>query len=92
MTFDRQADARPVVLGYLSADPLTSDRELALGTAELAAFTHHEGYALGTVFIERSERLPAAFEAMLAEAARVGARAVVMPGPVLLACASYRHP
>lgn len=83
---------RPVVLGYLNADPLTTDRELALGTAELAAFAEREGYALGTVFVERSGKVPVAFEAMLSEAGRVGARAIVMPGPVLLACASYRHP
>lgn len=83
---------RPVVLGYLNADPLTTDRELALGTAELAAFAEREGYALGTVFIERSAMLPVAFEAMLSEAGRVGARAIVMPGPVLLACASHRQP
>lgn len=79
---------RPIVLGYLNADPLTSDRELGLGTAELAAFAEREGYALGTVFIERSGRAPVAFEAMLAEAARTGTRAIIMPGPLLLACVS----
>lgn len=83
-------DVRPVVLGYISSDPLTTERELAVSTAELAAFAEREGYALGTVFIERSSPPPAAFAAMLAEAARTGVRAVVMPGPVLLACATAR--
>lgn len=83
---------RPLILGYIRADPLTTDRELAIGTAELASFAEREGYALGTVFIERMGPVPVAFEAMLTEAARAGVRAVVMPGPVLLACAPHRQP
>lgn len=87
-------DPVPRVLGYLRADALTTDRELALGTAELAAFAFHQGYTLGTVFIERTERVPAAFQALLAEAERTGANAVVMSGqqPQILPCAWARQP
>lgn len=83
---------QPLLLGYIRADALTSDHELAQATSDLAVFAHREGYALGTVFIERTKRVPLAFEAMLAEAARTGARAIVVPGPVLLACVSARVP
>lgn len=88
------AAARPLVLGYLRADALTTDRELARGTADLAAFAYREGYTLGTVFIERTEKVPSAFQALLAEAERTGADAVMMPGPQLtiMPCAWTRQP
>lgn len=83
---------RPLLLGYIRGDALTTDREVAQSTSALAAFADREGYALGAVFVERTERVPLAFEAMLAEAARTGAKAVVVPGPVLIACTSVRIP
>ncbi len=85
---------RPLVLGYLRADALATDRELALSTADLAGFAERQGYTLGTVFIERTDRVPAAFEALMTEAARTGASAVVMPGPEpqLMPCAWTRQP
>jgi hypothetical protein len=85
-------DIRPLLLGYIRADALTTDREVARGTSELTAFADSEGYALATVFVERTDRAPAVFEALLAEVVRTGARAIVMPGPVLLACAQARLP
>lgn len=89
---DDRGDVRPIVLGYITADPLSTERELAASTAALAAFAEREGYALGTVFIERTSPPPSAFAAMLDEAARTGAHAIVMPGPVLVACATARVP
>jgi hypothetical protein len=85
---------QPLLLGYIRADALTTDRELARSTAELAAFAYRQGYALGTVFIERTEKVPAAFEALMSEAERTGADAVVMPGmpPKIMACAQTRRP
>lgn len=84
----------PTVLGYVRADALTTDRELARSTAELAAFVYREGYTLGTVFIERTEKMPAAFEALMAEADRTHTDAVVMPGPPpkIMMCAHARQP
>lgn len=85
---------RPLVLGYIRADALTTDRELARSTADLAAFAYREGYTLGTVFVERTAKVPAAFEALIAEAERTGADAVVMPGPqpTIVPCAWARQP
>jgi hypothetical protein len=87
-------ELRPMVLGYVRADALTTDRELARSTAELATFAYHEGYTLGTVFIERTEKMPAAFEALMAEADRISVDAVVMPGPPpkVVICAHARQP
>lgn len=87
-------EPRPLLLGYLRADPLTTERELARSTAELAAFAYRAGYALGTVFIERTEKVPAAFAALMAEAERIRAVAVLMPGPPpkIMACAHARQP
>lgn len=85
-------DVRPTMLGYIAADPLSTERELATSTAALAAFADREGYALGTVYIDRTGTPPAAFAAMLEEAARTGARAIVMPGPVVVACATAQVP
>jgi hypothetical protein len=90
----QQPVPRPVLLGYVRADALTTERELAQSASDLAAFADREGYALGTVFVERTDRVPAAFEALMSEAARVGASAVLMPGPQprLLPCAWSRQP
>lgn len=88
------ADVRPLVLGYLRVDALTTERELARSAAELASYLHRKGYTLGTVFVERTEKVPAAFEALMAEADRTGVDAVVMPGPPpkIIACARTGQP
>lgn len=85
---------RPLVLGYIRADALTTDQEVAQCTAALAGFADREGYVLSTVFVERTDKVPAAFEALMTEAARVGAQAVVMPGemPTLVPCAWTKQP
>ncbi|WP_109506696.1 hypothetical protein [Nocardioides speluncae] len=72
---------RPLLLGYIRADALTTEREIGLATADLAGYAAQAGYALGRVFVERTERVPAAFEALMVEAERTGAGAVLMPGP-----------
>lgn len=85
---------RPTLLGYIRADALTTDRELAVATSHLADFAEQAGYELGTVYVERTDRVPPTFEALMAEAARVGASAVVMPGrePALVPLAWARQP
>lgn len=87
-------DSRPTLLGYIRADALTTDREVAQATSQLAAFADRVGYALATVFVERTDRVPAAFEALMTEAARLRASAVVMPGcePTLVPLAWARQP
>ncbi|WP_154402864.1 hypothetical protein [Nocardioides speluncae] len=56
-----------------------SEAELALSRRMLAQFAEQEGYALGTVYVERIEQAPAAFEALVASAIRDEARAVIVP-------------
>lgn len=85
---------RPLLLGYIRADALTTDREIGLAASDLAVYAAREGYALGRVFVERTDRVPAAFEALMVEAERIGAGAVLMPGPHprLVPCAWTRQP
>lgn len=72
---------RPLALGYIREDAAMSDTQVAEATRALAEFADREGYALGTVYVERLERTPAAFEALIASAIREEAVAVILPGP-----------
>lgn len=73
---------RPIALGYIREDDVPmSDAEVAEAKRAIAAFAAGEGYALGTVYIERLDRTPAAFEALLASAIGEAAVAVIVPGP-----------
>lgn len=85
-------NTRPLLLGYIRAEDLIAEPDVEKRTSDLAAFADSEGYALGTVFIERSDNAPAAFEALMDEATRTGVSAVVVPGPRLLPCGSTRLP
>jgi hypothetical protein len=71
---------QPLALGYIREDRWMSEEELARATCVLAEFADREGYALGTVYIERVERTPAAFESLIATAIRDEAVAIVVPG------------
>lgn len=71
----------PLALGYIREDVPMSDAEVAEATRALAEFADSEGYALGTVYVERLDRTPAAFEALVASAIRGEAAAVMVPGP-----------
>lgn len=62
-----------------------SDGELAHAKRVLAEFAEREGYALGTIYVERPERTPAAFEALVATAVRDEAAAIIVPGASHLA-------
>lgn len=73
-------DVRPLALGYIREDEWMSEEDFARATCVLSEFADREGYALGTVYIERVERTPAAFEALLATAIRDEAAAIVVPG------------
>jgi len=80
---------RPLALGYLV--DTANDAEVETATAEFAAFVHSEGYTLGTVFVERTAP-PAAFAALLDEAARCDATVIVVRGPQLLMCSAHQEP
>jgi hypothetical protein len=72
---------RPIALGYIREDAAMSDAEVAEATRAMTAFAEGEGYALGTVYVERLDRTPEAFEALLASAIGEAAVAVIVPGP-----------
>lgn len=74
-------DLLPLALGYVREDEWMSEEELARATCVLHEFADREGYALGTVYIERVGRTPAAFEALVASAIHEEAAAIVVPGP-----------
>lgn len=70
---------RPLVLGYACAHLLMTQNELAAVKHDLNRFAHKEGYTLGTVFVERVDRAPAAFGALLETVQRAGADGIVIP-------------
>jgi hypothetical protein len=73
------AQPRPLSLGYISGHFLVTSSELRELTNRLAARAHAEGFTLGTVYVERPDRSPAAFGALLTELEGSGASAVVVP-------------
>lgn len=73
------AASRPLVLGYVAERFLMTVSELEDLTDHLAAFARAESYLLGRVFVERIDRSPAAFQALLEVLERQDARAVLIP-------------
>jgi hypothetical protein len=57
---------RPLLLGYIRADVLTSATEFPGVEAELGAFADREEFSLGTVYVEKGDT-PGAFHALIAE-------------------------
>lgn len=83
MTTTTPTDAdrtRPLALGYLRAHILMKEHELDAVKRDLSDFAAREGFTLGAIFVERLDRSPAAFQALMAEARRTEAAAVVVPG------------
>jgi hypothetical protein len=58
---------RPLLLGYIRSHFLTTADEIAEAKVDLAAFAMAEGFALGTIYLERPETAPAAFQALVDE-------------------------
>jgi hypothetical protein len=84
---DDRPDAaiRPLMLGYVRAHLLMTERELSVLKQELARFAQQEGYALGTVYVERIDRIPAALGALLEAVERERPAALVVPSVLHLA-------
>jgi hypothetical protein len=72
-------EPRPLSLGYISGHFLVTGSELRALTDRLAACANAEGYTLQRVYVERPDRSPEAFGALLAGLEESGARAVVVP-------------
>lgn len=71
--------SKPLLLGYVRKHLLMSEDELADTKERLAYFASVEGFALGTVYVENVETVPAAFEALLDAVNRYQVTAVVVP-------------
>lgn len=69
---------RPLLLGYIRADVLTSGTDLPGAEAELEAFADREEFSLGTVYVERGAT-PGAFHALMTEVSSEEAWGVVVP-------------
>ena len=70
---------RPLLLGYIREDVLSGEL-LASAQTRLADFAHSEGFALGTIFVERRNAAPRAFHALMEEIRRSDeAWAIVVP-------------
>ena len=70
---------RPLLLGYIRADVLTSGSDLPAVEADIEAFADREEFSLGTIYVERGTP-PGAFHALLAEVHRnEAAWGVVVP-------------
>jgi hypothetical protein len=71
---------RPLLLGYIRADVLTTCEDLTMAEGCLAAFAGTEGFTLGTVYVERGDAAPDAFQALMDEIRHLeDAWAVVVP-------------
>ncbi|HYU85880.1 MAG TPA: hypothetical protein VEK80_13860 [Kribbellaceae bacterium] len=90
MTPDAFDPTRPLAFGYLRAHILMTENELADAKADLADFAAREGFCLAAVFVERIDRAPAAFTALVAEVKCSEAQAVIVPGLHHLAPARRR--
>ncbi len=77
---DEETVTRPLAHGYIRAYIMMTATELADAKTDLADFARREGYALGTVYVERLDRSPAAFQALMARVQRDEAAAVIVPG------------
>ena len=62
-----KTSTRPLLLGYIRSHVLMTADEIAEAKVELAAFAMVEGFALGTIYLERPETAPAAFQALVDE-------------------------
>ena len=71
---------RPLLLGYIRAEMLTSAVELPTVEAELETFATREDFCLGTIYVEKGHT-PGAFHELMAELDRdETAIGVVVPG------------
>ena len=81
---------RPLLLGYIREDVLRGER-LASAQTRLEAFAHSEGFALGTVFVDRRHSVPGAFDALMQEIRRgEEAWGIIIPDVGHLNDANYR--
>src|SRR5690242_14974775 len=72
-------NTRPLLLGYVRRHLLMTEDELGAVKERLNHFAATEGFAMGTIFVERRESAPGAFEALVQAIEHEQAAAVVLP-------------
>lgn len=70
---------RPLLLGYILKHLLMTDGELADIRAQLEEFARVEGFAMGIIYTEETDTMPAAFEALIEAVNRYDVTTVVIP-------------
>jgi hypothetical protein len=83
--------ARPLLLGYILKHLLMTDGELADLEDQLEQFAQVEGFAMGTIYTEKTDTTPAAFEALIAAVNRYEVTTVVIPSRLHLAALAVTH-
>lgn len=73
------------MLGYLGAHSRLTDSQLADDKADLRQFADQLGYSLGSVYVERIDRLPGAFGDLLEAIERDAPAAIGIPSVLHLA-------
>ncbi|WBQ06252.1 hypothetical protein [Kribbella sp. CA-293567] len=76
---------RPLMLGYLCRGLLVTDGQMKELEQQMATFAQAEGFAMGFVYVERSETSPAAFGALMESVNRYEVSAIVVPSRLHLA-------
>ncbi|MFB6724822.1 hypothetical protein ACFCV3_31890 [Kribbella sp. NPDC056345] len=71
---------RPLLLGYARRDLYPSDEHVERLKDELQKFAAVEGFAMGSIYVERRATAPAAFNALVESLNRYELTAVVIPG------------
>jgi hypothetical protein len=71
--------SRPLLLGYILKHLLMTDGELADLKDQLEEFAEVEGFAMGTIYTEETDMMPAAFEALIEAVNRYDVTTVIIP-------------
>jgi hypothetical protein len=73
---------RPLLVGYVRRDLLSSDGAVEQLVAQMAVFARREGFSMGYTYVERAATSLAALEALVEFVGRTEDAAVVIPSPL----------
>lgn len=73
---------RPLLLGYVRRDLLSSDSAVEELVVQMAVFARREGFSMGYTYVERAATSFSALEALVEFVARTEDAAVVIPSPL----------
>ncbi|MFC0624265.1 recombinase family protein [Kribbella deserti] len=70
---------KPIALGYVRTNPLTTRGEITAAKEHLAAYAVKEDLTLDRVYVDRPESQPEAYHALIEALQRRGIRLVLVP-------------